>query len=158
MITILKQRSLRHGRALTFSACITLSSGCATLASKPPVTVGQVIQMSKDSVPAETIVSKMRDSRSVYPVTAAQLAELHDMGVADRVLDYMQQTYINEQRREQKRGGLWGSHVTARYFLRGSTSTQLLENWPSNLARHPLLQSPMSEPLRPVDCAACYPE
>lgn len=79
--------------------------------SKPPVTVGEVIQMSNAGTPAETIINKMRDSNAVYPLTAAQLAELHDMGVADRVLDYMQQTYIKEQRQEQNSqdwgGAMW---------------------------------------------------
>ena len=72
-----------------------------------PVTVGQVIEMSKEGVPAETIVRKMRDSETVYRLTAAQLAELHDMGIADQVLDYMQQTYIEAERREQIRDD-WG--------------------------------------------------
>jgi hypothetical protein len=81
-----------------------LLSGCATLFKQPePVTVDQVIEMSKEGVPAEAIVKKMRDSETVYRLTAAQLAKLHDVGVADPVLDYMQRTYIEEQRREQSR-------------------------------------------------------
>ena len=47
--------------------------------------VSEVIRMSKENVPAETIVNKMRDSRAVYRLNAAQLAQLHDQGVADRV-------------------------------------------------------------------------
>jgi hypothetical protein len=39
-----------------------------------------VIQISKDNVPPDTIVKKMRASDTVYRRTAAQLAELHDMG------------------------------------------------------------------------------
>lgn len=80
-----------------------------------PITVGQVIQLSKDDVPPETIVRKMQDSESVYRFTAAQLAQLHDMGVADPVLNYMQQTYIERERRQQSledwdRAGLWGPY------------------------------------------------
>ena len=95
--------------------CITALSGCALIApSKPPVTVGEVIQMTNDGTPAEDIISKMRDSESMYPLTAAQLAELHDMGVADQVLDYMQRTYIDEQRREQNAEDWgWGLDVGA---------------------------------------------
>ena len=85
MITIFKQLYRRHRRALMLLTCITLVSGCAMVApSKPPVTVGDIIQMSKENVPTETIINKMRDSNSVYPLTATQLSELHDMGVADR--------------------------------------------------------------------------
>lgn len=112
MITIVKKLRQREGRALMLLTCITLLSGCAMVGpSKPPVTVGEVIQMSNAGTPAETIINKMRDSNAVYPLTAAQLAELHDMGVADRVLDYMQQTYIEEQRQEQNSqdwgGAMW---------------------------------------------------
>ena len=94
------------------SASLFLLSGCATLGFKQPqpVTVGQVIQMSKEGLPAQTIVQRMRDSGNVYRLTAAQLAELHDLGVADPVLDYMQQTYIEAERRQQSMDdwGDWG--------------------------------------------------
>ena len=110
MIKILKKLSHSQGLALTFLTCVTLLSGCATFGFKTPepVTVSQVIQMSKEDVPPETIVKKMRDSGAVYRFTAAQLAELHD-----QVLDYMQQTYIEAERREQRRadwdtGYTWG--------------------------------------------------
>jgi hypothetical protein len=83
--------------------CITLLGGCATLGFKEPepVTVGEVIQMSKEGVPAQTIVQKMRDSGDVYRLTATRLVEVHDLGVADPVLDYMQHTYIEAERRQQ---------------------------------------------------------
>jgi hypothetical protein len=104
--------------ALISFALVSSLSGCATTLFKPPepVTVGQVIQMSKEGVPAETIVAKMRDSEGVYRFTAAQLAELHDLGIADPVLDYMQQTYIEAERREQSRDDwgewdMWGAGV-----------------------------------------------
>jgi hypothetical protein len=105
MIETFKKLSQRQGLGLIFLICVTLLSGCAALGFKQPepVTVGQVIEMSKEGVPAETIVNKMRDSEAVYRLTAAQLADLHDRGVADPVLDYMQRTYIEEERREQSR-------------------------------------------------------
>jgi len=110
MIKTLKKLSQSQWLALTFLTCVTLLSGCATLGFKQPepVTVGQVIQMSKEGVPPEAIVKKMRDSETVYRFTAAQLAELHDLGVTDQVLDYMQQTYIEAERRDQSRDD-WGA-------------------------------------------------
>jgi hypothetical protein len=116
MIKTFKKLSQRQGPALIFLTCVTLLSGCAALGFKQPepVTVGQVIEMSKEGVPAEAIVKKMRDSETVYRFTGAQLAELHDLGVADQVLDYMQRTYIEEERREQSREDqgdwdMWGA-------------------------------------------------
>jgi len=92
--------------------------GCARVGfeeTKTPVMVSEVILMSKEGVPAETIVKKMRDSKSVYRLTAAQLAYLHDQGVADRVINYMQQTYLEAVRREQNLADwntreMWGDH------------------------------------------------
>lgn len=112
-------QTLPQGFALILLSSVILFGGCATLTFKQPepVTIGQVIEMSKQGVPAGTIVEKMRGSQSVYRLTAAQLAELHDLGIADQVLDYMQQTYIEAERREQsnedwserdiERAGFW---------------------------------------------------
>jgi len=115
MIETFKKIWQRERPALMFLSCVTLLSGCATFGFKQPepVTVGQVIEMSKEGVSPEAIVKKMRDSETVYRFTAAQLAELHDLGIADPVLDYMQRSYIEAERREQSRedwgeAELWG--------------------------------------------------
>ena len=83
-----------------------LLSGCAPVGfdpSIPPVTISEVVQLSKAAVPAETIVNRMHASKTIYRLNAAQLAQLHDQGVADPVLNYMQETYLNAVRREQDR-------------------------------------------------------
>jgi hypothetical protein len=70
-----------------------LLNGCAALGTdsvKPPVTISEVIQMSKENVPADTIVNRMRESKAVYRLNATGLVRLHDQGVSDPVLDYMQ--------------------------------------------------------------------
>src|SRR5262245_61162946 len=109
MIKTFKKLLQSQGLALTLLSCVVLFGGCATLGFKQPepVTVGQVIQMTKEGVPADKIVSKMRDSETVYRLSATQLAELHDEGIADQVLNYMQQTYIEAERRQQGRED-WG--------------------------------------------------
>jgi len=121
MITIFENLRQRKDRALMLLICITLLTGCAMFApSKPPVTLGDVIHMTQESVPPQTIIERMRDSGTVYPLTAAHLAELHDFGIDDQVLNYMQRTYIEDERRAQSRedfgeefgewdmwGGIW---------------------------------------------------
>ncbi|HVS27630.1 MAG TPA: hypothetical protein VHE58_10145 [Burkholderiales bacterium] len=81
----------------------TWLSGCAGLGNEKtnPVTVEQIVQMTRDDMPAETIVKQLRDSHDVYRLSASQLAKLHDQGVADEVIDYMQETYIQAERREE---------------------------------------------------------
>jgi hypothetical protein len=97
-------RLSRQSLTLIVLTCITLLGGCATLGAtqpQPPVTVSEVIQMSKEDVPADTIIERMRDSDTVYRLTAAQLAELHEQGISDQVIDYMQQTYLDAVRQDQ---------------------------------------------------------
>ncbi len=84
--------------ALTLPGCSLLGQHAK---NSPPVTVPAVIQMSKSGVPAETIIAKMRESGTAYRLTAAQIGNLHEQGVADAVLDYMQQTYLNAVRHDQ---------------------------------------------------------
>jgi hypothetical protein len=118
MIERLKKIWRRQGSASMVLAGSAPLGGCARVGfeqTKTPVMVSEVILMSKEGVPAETIVKKMRDSKSVYRLTAAQLAYLHDQGVADRIINYMQQTYLEAVRREQNLADwntreMWGDH------------------------------------------------
>ena len=71
---------------------------CAVGESRPPVTTEQVIQMSKDGVPAADIIQKMREAGTVYRLSGSKLAALRGEGVPDEVLDYMQDTYLAQQR------------------------------------------------------------
>ncbi len=114
------EKYLSRGKAAALIGLFSLAllAGCATLGVKrpDPIRVSQVIEMSRNGVPPDGIVKQMRDSGSVYRLSAAQLAELHDMGVADPVLDTMQQTYIDAERRAQSAEGwsrddLWGPEL-----------------------------------------------
>ena len=67
----------------------------------PPVTVEEIVRMNNEKVPVDSILAKMRESGTVYRLSASQLAHLHDEGVADAVVDYMQQTYLEAVRRDQ---------------------------------------------------------
>lgn len=89
--------------ALTAAAALVLG-GCATLGMvRPePVTVEQVVAMSRSGQPADAIIEQMRDSGTVYRLSASQLVKLHDDGVPDAVLDYMQETYLEWVRRRQE--------------------------------------------------------
>jgi hypothetical protein len=95
-------------------AALLIVGGCATMqAAKPsPVTVSQVIEMSKAGTPPQDIINRIKDSGTVYRLNASQLADLRQLGVSDQVIDYMQQTYLEAVRRDQARKDLryyrWG--------------------------------------------------
>jgi hypothetical protein len=83
---------------LCFTGCSRLGIGRPRPA---PVAVPEVVQMSQAGVPVETLLQKMRDSETIYRLTASQLVHLHEEGVPNAVLDYMQETYLAAVRRDQ---------------------------------------------------------
>jgi hypothetical protein len=55
------------------------------------VTVGQIVKMSRKGCCSD-IISLMQDSGTAYRLSASQLADLKQQGVADAAINYMQQT------------------------------------------------------------------
>ncbi|MHB1678069.1 MAG: hypothetical protein ACYCSS_11125 [Sulfuriferula sp.] len=92
-------------RAMYLCSVISLGfmlGGCATTPPAPPVTVADVIQLSIAGDSPQQIIDRMQAANMVYRLKASQLARLHQQGVADEVLDYMQHTYIEAVRRDQR--------------------------------------------------------
>lgn len=68
----------------------------------PPLSVSEVVEMSQAGIPAEEIILKMQESGTVYRLSASELVRLHEQGVPDEVLDYMQETYLESVRENQR--------------------------------------------------------
>ena len=100
------QKDIHYGHMaflFVFIASLLFLWGCTTVRfwETKPVTVAEIIKMSKDKVPADEIIRKMRESGTVYRLKASQLADLKEKGVPDAVINYMQHTYIKAVRRNQ---------------------------------------------------------
>ena len=132
MIERLKKHWRRRISLSTVLAGGALLGGCATLGfgqNKPPVMVSEVVRMSEEGLPPETIVNKMRDSETVYRLSAAQLAQLHDQGVQDQVINYMQETYLNAARPgELEHSGNVGRSLLVSTGLRKQPARKINEN------------------------------
>lgn len=93
----------RHRHAwpsfLTSAGAILLAavlvSGCATTPRRPPLTMEQVVEMSKENRPAAEIIKELNDSRTVLPLSGSQYARLKQEGVPDEVLDHLQKRYLD---------------------------------------------------------------
>jgi hypothetical protein len=86
-------------RLLTLALLFTPIAGCKTLGMRPePFTTEQIVEMSRAKVPAEEIIRKIRESRTVYPLHAGDVKRLLDEGVDERVVDEMLQTRLREMR------------------------------------------------------------
>ena len=66
------------------------------------VTVPDIIQMSKDGVSSKDIISEIRQSHTAYDLKADQLIKLHEQGVQDSVINYMEETKIALMRQDQR--------------------------------------------------------
>ena len=89
---------LRRATLVTV-ACAVLVASCAT--TPTPVTVNEVVAMSREGTDAAVIIARMRESRSVYRLPGSAFGELKNEGVPGPVLDYMLQTYLRAERERQ---------------------------------------------------------
>jgi len=87
---------MKRAVALLLSAAL---AGCAAAPQlPPPPTTAEIVQMAKDGQTADAIIARLQASRAVYALPASELAKLREQGVPDRVIDYMQQTYVEAVR------------------------------------------------------------
>jgi uncharacterized secreted protein with C-terminal beta-propeller domain len=97
---------------LVAAAFTLLVAGCATTPATQPLSIDEVVQLSKANTPPDEIVRKMKETRTVYLVSASELIKLSKQGVDDKVLDYMQATSIEAARYEERyrNYGPWGPY------------------------------------------------
>jgi hypothetical protein len=77
--------------------------GCATYSYQyPPVTIEEIIKLSKERMPAEQIIDKIKRSQTAYRLSADEIVEMKNVGVDSKVIDYMLRTYEDAVRREQE--------------------------------------------------------
>ncbi len=92
--------------SLTVLLCmLVMLGGCATPVRVAPLTVDEIVTLSEAETPPEQIINHIRESRAVYRLPASELARLRDQGVTDEVIDAMQATYLEYERRRGIREG-----------------------------------------------------
>lgn len=95
-------------------AGLTLLHSCAVYSpyNFTPVTVPDIVQMSKDKVSSKNIINEIRKSHTAYTLKANEFAKLQQEGVADSVVNYMQKTHLDLIRNNQQRQDsyYWGPY------------------------------------------------
>jgi hypothetical protein len=66
------------------------------------ITVPDVVQMSKDGVSSKDIINQIEQSHTAYNLKADQLVKLHEEGVQDSVINYMEETKIDLVQQNQR--------------------------------------------------------
>ena len=79
--------------------CVALMA-CAGPQRRAPPSLDEIVGMSNAGKPAEEITRELQDTGAVYPLTASQIVKLHEQGVAESVLDYLQNAYAASLREE----------------------------------------------------------
>ena len=98
-------------RSLTVIAFTVLSSvilaSCATLnePERLPMSLEQIVGLAKDGKDAQAIISEIQASRTMFDITASQYAKLSRDGVADAVIDFMQNGQLKMAERQGRREG-----------------------------------------------------
>ena len=82
--------------ALAFIVLLSLS-GCARwYTPRTPLPIADVVKLSKSSASAAQIIQRIRDSGTTYALRGSDFAKLKALGVPDPVLDYMQQSFVDD--------------------------------------------------------------
>jgi hypothetical protein len=89
-------------RRIVFVTLVTAAVsvvGCETPRRRPPpqpiqyptqpMSVADVKMLAKSGVSDEVILSQVRNSRTVYRLSAADILDLKDSGVSEKVIDFM---------------------------------------------------------------------
>lgn len=78
--------------ALALAAALV--GGCAAFETRQPMTLEQVVQLSREGVSADDIINRLRESRTVFVLSGSGFAKLREQGVDDTVLDFIQRAYV----------------------------------------------------------------
>ena len=79
-------------------ALLLLVAACASIDSQPPLTGADIVILAKSGKTAPEIIDALKRTDTVLSLQASDYVKLHDEGVPDEVLDYLQLALINEIR------------------------------------------------------------
>lgn len=90
---------------------------------KEPISLEQVIQMSKAQTPPADIIAQLTQTRTVLQISGSQFAKLREQGVDDAVLDHLQKSFVDSVEMEARLRtqslywgyGGWGGHYRPFY-------------------------------------------
>src|SRR6266478_7278591 len=95
-------------KSLLAVCLIIFACGCASKPPPPaPITIGDVISMSKAHTTDQEIITHIETSQTVFRLSADQVGFLRTEGVSDPVVNYMMETYPRwvaaQQQRQQNK-------------------------------------------------------
>ena len=94
-----------HHLRSVIAVCLVVSLlGCSMLKGRKtvPMTLEDVVQLSREGEAPEAIIEKLKDSKTAVLLKTDQVVELKEKGVDSEVIDYMIVSYIEKETRNTK--------------------------------------------------------
>ena len=85
-------------RTLGFCLILLFAVGCATVDQAKPLSGPDIVFLAKSGKTAPEIIEELKRTGTVLPLQASDIVALHDSGVPNEVLDYLQRAQIDEIR------------------------------------------------------------
>ncbi len=76
-------------------ACASMVSGCSVLTPRPVTPISEVIDLSRGSRP-EQAIDRIARAKTTYALRGSDFGKLADAGVPPKVLDHLQQAFVND--------------------------------------------------------------
>ena len=108
-------------KLLLFPVILLLLTGCASKPPPPvvpPVTLNDVIQMTRAHATDKEIIDRINASHTVFRLTANEIVYLRSENVSEPVVNYMNDTYaryLAEQQQKQQNAPHFSFGVGAGY-------------------------------------------
>jgi hypothetical protein len=85
-------------RTLALLLSTALLPACAAFDAPMQLTGADIVGLAQGGTPAPQIIDELKRTNTVLPLQATDIVKLHDAGVPDEVLDYLQRAQIDEIR------------------------------------------------------------
>ncbi len=85
----------RFRTPLSVAAFALLLGACSVMTPRPATPISEVVSLSKGGQP-EQVINRIGSSKTTYALRGSDFAKLADAGVPPKVLDYLQQTFVND--------------------------------------------------------------
>ena len=92
---VISRRSCTAPPRLSAAAFALLLGACSVMTPRPVTPIAEVVTLSKGGQP-EQVINRIGSAKTTYALRGSDFGKLADAGVSPKVLDYLQQTFLND--------------------------------------------------------------